>query len=373
MADPHDNSCVNLDYGDTSGLEPPCRNALPNSVNKRQRPGTTPRTRLPAMLVAVALTIMVLMSACGPDAPADSLTADQTDLATPATVASQERTTPPLTATATPVSQATSTSTASPVPDPTPTSSGSTRNLPTTPAATPNPESTRVVQTPRPTQTAAPVPTAAPAVTPAAPEPTAAVPKPPYTPAPMATPAATLPQPSSGNSVQTDREALTALYNATSGRFWTTGRKENWLTDSPLGEWHGVRTDRNGRVIVLNLSGAGLIGEIPPQLGNLDLLWSLSLRRNQLTGEVPQEVFDLPNVEEFYSWEGNNLVHPDREALQALYDATQGDKWKHKWEWRHDYPIPRGVRTNAKGRVTVTDLSQQDLRGQLPPEIGDLT
>ena len=84
-------------------------------------------------------------------------------------------------------------------------------------------------------------------------------------------------------------------------------------------------------------------------------------------------MFDLPNVEEFYIWEGNNLVHPDREALQALYDATQGDKWRRKWEWRDDYPIPSGVRTNVKGRVTVIDLPHQDLRGQLPPEIGDLT
>ena len=238
MADPHDSSyipsSVYLDDGSKAGQQPPCRNACPVSVTKRQRPGTTPRTRLPALLVAVALTIMVLMSACGPDAPTDSLPADQANLSAQTPEMSEQRIAQALTATSTPVSQATSTSTTSPVPEPTPTSSGSTRGLPTTPAATADPQPTRVVQTPQPAQTASPVSTAAPAAKPAAPEPTATVPRPAFTPAPMATPAATQPPPSRGTSVQTDREALAALYNATSGRFWTTGRNDNWLTDSPL-------------------------------------------------------------------------------------------------------------------------------------------
>ena len=72
--------------------------------------------------------------------------------------------------------------------------------------------------------------------------------------------------------MQTDKEALVALYDATSGRFWATGRNENWLTDAPLSEWHGVTTDPNGRVVELKLSEAGLIGEIPRELGDLDFL-----------------------------------------------------------------------------------------------------
>ena len=174
--------------------------------------------------------------------------------------------------------------------------------------------------------------------------------------------------------MQTDREALVALYNATSGRFWATGRNENWLTDAPLSEWHGARTDRNGRVIVLNLSVAGLIGEIPPELGALDLLGSLILDGNQLSGEVPQEVFDLPNVEVFDIWEGNNLVHPDRKALQALYDATQGDEWRNRWgRLPDDFSSLSGVRTDVMGRVIELNLRSNSLRGRLPPEIGDLT
>ena len=42
---------------------------------------------------------------------------------------------------------------------------------------------------------------------------------------------------------------------------------DNWLSDAPLGEWHGVITDDDGRVTELNLEPNGLSGEIPPELG----------------------------------------------------------------------------------------------------------
>ena len=41
----------------------------------------------------------------------------------------------------------------------------------------------------------------------------------------------------SGNSA-TDRTTLVALYNATDGPNWTNN--ENWLSDAPTGERHGV-------------------------------------------------------------------------------------------------------------------------------------
>ena len=52
-----------------------------------------------------------------------------------------------------------------------------------------------------------------------------------------------------------------------------TGRHHgNWLTDRPLGEWTGVETDSDGRVIRLYLDGNNLSGAIPPELGNLTRL-----------------------------------------------------------------------------------------------------
>ena len=51
-------------------------------------------------------------------------------------------------------------------------------------------------------------------------------------------------------SAETDQEALVALYNATDGENWN--RSDNWLSDAPIGEWEGVTTDDDGRVIALD-------------------------------------------------------------------------------------------------------------------------
>ena len=90
--------------------------------------------------------------------------------------------------------------------------------------------------------------------------------------------------PASG-SVETDREALVALYNATDGENWN--QSDNWLSDAPLGEWKGVLTD-DRRVVVLYLGDNGLTGEIPPELGSLSNLTALYLDTNALTGRYPR-------------------------------------------------------------------------------------
>ena len=93
---------------------------------------------------------------------------------------------------------------------------------------------------------------------------------------------------------ETDREALVALYNSTDGPNWR--RSRNWLSNAPLGEWYGVTTDNNGRVIELFLHENQLSGEIPPELGNLANLESLFLDLNQLSGEIPPELGNLANL-----------------------------------------------------------------------------
>ena len=91
--------------------------------------------------------------------------------------------------------------------------------------------------------------------------------------------------------VETDREALVALYNATNGENWF--RSDYWLSDAPLGEWYGVTTNDDRRVIVLDLNFNGLSGEIPAELGSLFNLRELDLSTNNLSGEIPQELEDL--------------------------------------------------------------------------------
>ena len=94
--------------------------------------------------------------------------------------------------------------------------------------------------------------------------------------------------------VNTDRAALAALYNATNGSSWLVDT--NWLSNGPLGEWHGVSTDADGRVAELDLDGKQLSGPIPSELGNLGNLEVLWLRDNQLSGPIPSELANLDNL-----------------------------------------------------------------------------
>ena len=121
---------------------------------------------------------------------------------------------------------------------------------------------------------------------------------------PAASPTSTVRPPLDATSAETDREALVALYNATDGESWQ--RSDNWLSDAPIGEWHWVETDENGRVIWLKILDEGLSGEIPPELGNLPYLKDLWLSRNQLSGEIPPELGNLANLKEL-RLDGNQL------------------------------------------------------------------
>ena len=89
---------------------------------------------------------------------------------------------------------------------------------------------------------------------------------------------------------------MVALYNATNGYNWY--HKKNWLSDKPLGEWHGVWTNAQGRVDSLKLHGNQLSGAIPPELGNLANLEYLVLGANQLSGPIPKELGNLSNLEQ---------------------------------------------------------------------------
>lgn len=108
-----------------------------------------------------------------------------------------------------------------------------------------------------------------------------------------------------GNTASTDRVALEALYHTADGPNWS--RSANWLSDVPLGDWHGVDTDEDGRVVELDLRRNRLAGPVPPELGNLSNLMRLGLSGNQLTGSIPPELGRLSALQEL-GLSGNALV-----------------------------------------------------------------
>ena len=84
---------------------------------------------------------------------------------------------------------------------------------------------------------------------------------------------------------------MIALYNAANGPGWKNS--ENWLSDAPLDQRHGVVADCDGSVIGLNLDDNQLSGPIPPELGKLALLKTLFLDDNQLSGQIPPQLGKL--------------------------------------------------------------------------------
>ncbi|CAN0244153.1 unnamed protein product [Pylaiella littoralis] len=138
---------------------------------------------------------------------------------------------------------------------------------------------------------------------------------------------------------QTDREVLVALYNATSGPDWS--QHGNWNTDADLSQWHGIKTNHQGRVVQLFLSANNLKGPIPPELGNLSEVIHLYLGDNGFSGTIPEELGKLTALQRLYL-QGNNLSGP----------------------------IPPGLGNVTA--LTVLNLSSNQLSGPIPPELGNL-
>ena len=64
-----------------------------------------------------------------------------------------------------------------------------------------------------------------------------------------------------------------------------------------------------------------------------------------------------------------------RDALVALYNATNGPGWKNSGNWLTDAPLDQwhGVVTDCGGSLVGLILRENQLTGPIPPELGDLS
>ena len=197
---------------------------------------------------------------------------------------------------------------------------------------------------------------------------------------------------------EADKAVLTALFESTGGSDWDDPR--GWLSDLALERWHGIITDSVGKVLELDLRNNGLVGRLPPELGeHLDRLSVLRIGDNALSGPLPSSLagldlqeFDyagtglcVPSDESLRTWlDGIPVRHgpldecpplSDRDVLVRLYETTDGEKWVDQENWLTDAPLGSwfGVSTDAQGRVSYINLRDNGLAGRLPPEIGDLS
>lgn len=113
---------------------------------------------------------------------------------------------------------------------------------------------------------------------------------------------------------------------AAGGRDWSN--RENWLTDRPLEEWHGVQVDDEGRVIRLILGNNNLTGRIPAEPGSPTSLTVPDLAGNALTGPIPPELGSLAELA-VLGLEHNGLTGPIPAELGGLTSRgiSEAEDW----------------------------------------------
>ncbi|KAJ6807622.1 putative inactive receptor kinase [Iris pallida] len=149
-----------------------------------------------------------------------------------------------------------------------------------------------------------------------------------------------------------DRSALLGL-RAAVGRYAL-----NWTAASPC-SFAGV-TCESGRVTVLRLPGAGLIGRIPAGvLGNLTALHTLSLRFNALAGPLPADVSSLSQLRNLYlqSNKFSGEIPDSLFSLQNLVRLNLAD---------NNFSGEISPRVSRLTRLGTLYLERNSLSGEIP-------
>lgn len=122
-----------------------------------------------------------------------------------------------------------------------------------------------------------------------------------------------------------EKDILMELYTATGGDGWydNTG----WNSEGRVNTWHGIRTDADGYVTHIDLTGNNLTGQLPESLFLLKDLEKLMLGNNNLDTDIPKtcaladslQYLFLGNADATYSPGGKEgETHSGRNRVHAL-------------------------------------------------------
>jgi len=169
-------------------------------------------------------------------------------------------------------------------------------------------------------------------------------------------------------SLEVVHRSLSALYTATGGDNWTDN--DNWditrvPTEEELGTWAGVGLSE-GWLTLLGLWDNNLTGQLPPELGDLPQLQALWLEDNSLTGAIPPELGNLTQLQwlDLFDNSLTGEIPPELGNLTQLQRLGLG------------YNSLTGEIPPELGNLTQLErlsLRNNSLTGEIPPELGNLT
>ncbi|WP_420317119.1 FG-GAP-like repeat-containing protein [Ekhidna sp.] len=169
-----------------------------------------------------------------------------------------------------------------------------------------------------------------------------------------------------------DSTALVAIYNNLNGVGWINS--SGWPDTGPINTWYGITFSGN-RVVKVELQANGLNGQIPIEIGNLDMattidlsgnsiastipieignavsLDSLRLNNNSLFGPLPSEIGSLTNLI-YLDVSFNNLNDSIPDTITSLTSLVELNLATNQFDYIPDLTVI--------GSLTVLDISEND-------------
>uniref|UniRef100_M4FG29 Protein kinase domain-containing protein n=1 Tax=Brassica campestris TaxID=3711 RepID=M4FG29_BRACM len=137
-------------------------------------------------------------------------------------------------------------------------------------------------------------------------------------------------------------------------------RKLNWNTTNPIcTSWTGITCSKNNsRVTALRLPGSGLYGPLPDKtFEKLDALRIISLRSNNLQGNIPLTILSLPFIRSLYFHDNNfsGTIPPTLSPRLVNLDLSNNS-------------LSGNIPASLRSLTQLTDLSLQNnsLTGPIP-------
>uniref|UniRef100_A0A0E0R4S5 Receptor kinase-like protein Xa21 n=1 Tax=Oryza rufipogon TaxID=4529 RepID=A0A0E0R4S5_ORYRU len=139
----------------------------------------------------------------------------------------------------------------------------------------------------------------------------------------------------------------------------------SWNDSNYFCSWEGVscRVKTPHRVISLNLTNRGLIGQMSPSLGNLTFLKFLFLPANSFTGEIPQSLGNMHHLQIIYL--SNNTLQGKIPNLANCSNL--------KVLWLNGNNLVGQIPADLPQRFQSLQLSINSLTGPIPVYVANIT